>query len=348
MKLLIVTQVVDKGDSVLGFFHKWIEEFAKHAESVEVICLKKGEFSLPRNVKVYSLGKERMEKGKVVYGFRFLRLTWKLRHSYDTVFVHMNPEYVVLGGGLWRMWGKRIALWYMHKSVPLALRLGTIFTHFVFTASPRSMRVQTKKKRVVGHGIDLSGLTVPSTLPASPPFELLTVGRLSPVKRTDVLIRACRILVDRNIPIHLSVVGTAAGAYGSGYEAELHRLVEDLELSDHVTFVGAVPHADLSHWFARSHLFLHASDTGSLDKASLEPLAHGVPLITVDKELAAVALSGIVETEPSPSAFADAVMHAIQESLWSQDPVRQELSSFVTREHALKSLIPRLLVIVAT
>ena len=59
MKLLILTQKVDKNDTTLGFFHRWIEEFSKNYEKIIVICLYKGEYNLPQNVEVYSLGKER-------------------------------------------------------------------------------------------------------------------------------------------------------------------------------------------------------------------------------------------------------------------------------------------------
>ena len=58
MKLLIVTQIVDKNDPILGFFHRWIEEFAKHVEHIEVICLKEGKHKLPSNVHIHSIGKE--------------------------------------------------------------------------------------------------------------------------------------------------------------------------------------------------------------------------------------------------------------------------------------------------
>lgn len=58
MRLLIVTQKVDKNDPILGFFHRWIEEFSKHCEKLTVICLQAGEFKLPANVTVLSLGKE--------------------------------------------------------------------------------------------------------------------------------------------------------------------------------------------------------------------------------------------------------------------------------------------------
>ena len=63
MRLLIVTQVVDQNDSVLGFFHRWIEEFAKNCEKVHVICLKESVHNLPENVAVHSLGKESLEFG---------------------------------------------------------------------------------------------------------------------------------------------------------------------------------------------------------------------------------------------------------------------------------------------
>ncbi len=52
MKLLILTQKVDINDDVLGFFHRWILEFAKHYEYITVIALEIGEYNLPENVKV--------------------------------------------------------------------------------------------------------------------------------------------------------------------------------------------------------------------------------------------------------------------------------------------------------
>ena len=38
MRLLIFTQRVDREDENLGSFHRWIEEFAKHFDSVSVIA----------------------------------------------------------------------------------------------------------------------------------------------------------------------------------------------------------------------------------------------------------------------------------------------------------------------
>src|ERR1041385_8548279 len=114
MRLLVTTQAVDLNDPVLGFFHRWIEELAKHYEHVHVICLKEGEQRLPSNVSVHSLGKEQ-GRSRVKYLVLFYRYIWTLRNEYDAVFVHMNQEYVLLGWKLWFLLGKRIVLWRNHK-----------------------------------------------------------------------------------------------------------------------------------------------------------------------------------------------------------------------------------------
>src|SRR5512146_1469044 len=113
MKLLIITQKADRNDPILGFFHRWLIEFARHFDSVLVICLEEGEHDLPANVRVMSLGKER-RRSRGAYVARLLSIAWRERQSYDAVFVHMNPIYIVLCGLLWRLLHKPIALWYTH------------------------------------------------------------------------------------------------------------------------------------------------------------------------------------------------------------------------------------------
>ena len=58
MKLLVFTQKIDRKDSILGFFHDWVLKLSEKFETVQVVCLEKGDHSFPSNVTVYSLGKE--------------------------------------------------------------------------------------------------------------------------------------------------------------------------------------------------------------------------------------------------------------------------------------------------
>src|SRR6185312_9296857 len=154
MKLLIVTQKVDQNDSILGFFHRWIEEFAKHFSLVTVICLQEGEHHLPENVKVLSLGKA-SGTSRLQYIFRFYKYIWNERKNYDVVFVHMNPEYIVLGGWFWKLWHKKVALWYVHRAVNTKLRIAEKFADVIFSSSKESFGIESSKVRFVGHGIDV-------------------------------------------------------------------------------------------------------------------------------------------------------------------------------------------------
>jgi glycosyltransferase involved in cell wall biosynthesis len=340
MRLLIVTQVVDQEDPRLGFFHRWLIEFARHVEKLTVICLYEGVHALPENVTVHSLGKEKGSRSSLSYALAFRKLASELRDEYDHVFVHMNPEYLIIAGMMWKMLGKRTALWYMHKKVSLRLLLGILFADVVFTASPKSMRVATRKKRVVGHGIQPGNL-LPA--PGYPPLKLLTVGRLSPVKHVETSIETMDALTRSGIDAHLTIVGGSVGKEGQEYEAGLKRMVSGLNLTDRVSFEGAQPHARVTQYFSETHLFLHTSDTGSLDKAALEPLSAGVPILTVDAELALTGIPAIVGVERDPEAFAGAIRKAVGARLWDDQAIRGEAHEYVHKNHELSTLIPRIL-----
>src|SRR3989344_1360403 len=131
VRILICTQAVDRDDPALGFFIRWIEEMAKQCEHVLVICLRKGTHNLPKNVEVISLG----ERHKIFRAFELCGIAWGRRNEYDAVFVHMNPEYIAAAGWLWRLRGKKIVLWYTHKSVNMLLRIATLFANKILTAS---------------------------------------------------------------------------------------------------------------------------------------------------------------------------------------------------------------------
>ncbi|MDE1919376.1 MAG: glycosyltransferase [Patescibacteria group bacterium] len=266
MKLLICTQAVDVGDSDLGFFVRWIEEFARRCEKVVVICLREGTHSLPHNVTIIPLGAE----GRTQRAGEFISLAWTLRNDYDAVFVHMNPEYVIAAGLLWRLMHKRIALWYTHKAVNLRLRLASVIADMIFTASKESFRLRTDKLRVMGHGIDTDFFS-PDPRTAREDW-LLSVGRLMKSKRHDLAIR----LAARE--------GRALRIAGEGPErVRLENLAHELHAS--VRFLGGLTQAQLRDEYRRAAYFIHTSETGSLDKVVLEALACGLPVRTNDPAL---------------------------------------------------------------
>ncbi len=315
MKLLICTQAVDKSDPVLGFFHRWIEEFAKHCESIEVICLREGTHTFPKNVSVYSLGKE---KG-IPRFFRWMLALWYIvvhRRKYDAVFVHMNPEYLVLAGWFWRLRGIKSALWYTHKTVNLKLRIATFFANRVFTASKESFRLHSKKIEVLGHGIDTDFFSPDPSV--SRGDTILSVGRLSPSKRHDLAIRAA------------ALAGRELCIVGAGPEREvLESLAQSL--GTRVNFLGGLTQEQLRDEYRKASYLVHTSETGSLDKVVLEALATDLSVITT---------SGAYQNFPvdTVSATPEDIAQALRVQRVSAGRVQS-----IREHHSLLNLIPRIL-----
>jgi glycosyltransferase involved in cell wall biosynthesis len=273
MRLLICTQKIDRNDPILGFFHLWVEEFSKYYEQVSVICLEKGDFNLPKNVSVYSLGKE-SGKSIIKYVYNFYHLIFKLRKNYDSVFVHMNPEYVCLGGLVWKFFNKKIGLWYTHREINLKLRIAEMFSDTIFTASKESFKLPSRKLQVVGHGIDTKKFPILIS-DFSLPLSILHLGRITKIKNIEVIAQVTKNLIDNRINIkELRLVGTPITNEDKEYKKFLQNLFGKLNISNLVNWDESNSDKDT---FSVSTVSINSAPDGGMDKAVLASLAVEKP-----------------------------------------------------------------------
>lgn len=297
MRLLVITQKVNKNDPGLGFFHEWLLRLAGQVEKLTVICLEKGEYTLPNNVTVLSLGKEN-SVSRLKCLINFYKYIWQERHNYDGVFVHMNPEYCILGGLFWRIWHKKILFWYMHKAVNLRLWLAEKFVNKIFTASKESFRLPSKKVEVVGHGIPVEQFAVQLFSPPAGQICLLSVGRITPSKDLAQIIRALvEVKKNANLAhVKLDIIGAPITELDKQYVKELYSLA--LSLKQELNIYAVAPR-DLLEVYQHHHLFIHTSRTGSMDKVVLEALSSGRWVITSSEAYSNLAKEGLVYDFPS-------------------------------------------------
>jgi glycosyltransferase involved in cell wall biosynthesis len=335
MKLLIVTQRLDMDDPILGFFHGWIIKFSEHFESIVVICLYKGECMLPSNVKVFSLGKEN-NISRLGYIINFYKYIWLERRNYDRVFIHMNQIYVLLGAMFWKLFGKEIFLWYTHKSVTISLRIATIFVSKIFSASKESFRIKTKKLQVIGHGIDIDLFSFDDNKRFdSKGLKLITVGRISESKDLVTIVRAIDILKNK-YPLQLEVIGSPLTQIDTVYFNSLKK-----QVSTNVDFLGSKPQLEIISFLKKADLFIHASQTGSLDKAPLEAMACGTPVVSCNDSLVPFLIShNLVFKNKDVDSLAQVIESYILNS--QKDKIRLQLRDTVMKGHSLIRLIDNL------
>lgn len=340
MKLLIITQVVDKEDSNLGFFHRWIEEFAKHCDEVRVVCLKEGNYALSDNVRVCSLGKED-GTSRLTRAWRFYRYICTLKNEYDAVFVHMNPEYIVLGGYWWRRWHKVVVLWYAHRSDTRKLRAALRWVTYVCTVSSDSFAIATPKLRPVGHGIDTelfkSHIKEESTL-----LRIATAGRIAESKHLLEMLSVLDELHVRKENFVFTVVGAPMTEAERAYAKKVEAVVAAAPWRGQVTFVGALPHEKMPKFLNTQDVFFNFATTGNMDKAGLEALAAGVPLLSTNPQFEALlAPYGLYVSGTHPKVLTDALLAFMQRP--DQPAALSTLRNKVVTEHSLERLIPRII-----
>lgn len=341
MRLLIVTQAVDRNDPILGFFHRWIEEFARHTEEVTVICLRTGDYRLPSNVRVRSLGRE-VGVSRLTSLFRFYSHILSERARYDAVFVHMNPEYLVLGGMLWRLMRKKTALWYTHRSLTWRLRFGSLFADVIFTAVPESIRLTSRKVIALGHGIDTDVFKPGAKHIVHDRIELLSVGRITPSKGVHQMLEALDVLHARGIPFRFTIVGAPIMAGDFSYEVQLREKIAHLPYAEHIEWRGPVSYPDLPAVFRQADLSLNISTTGGLDKVILESILSGVPVASSNPTSKAFLerYELFIDT-PDASHIAECIIAFLKRS--DQDDVARALRALIEERHSLARLMPILL-----
>ncbi|MFH1030658.1 MAG: glycosyltransferase family 4 protein [bacterium] len=316
MKLLILTQKVDLNDDVLGFFHSWLFEFAKNYEKITVVCLEKGECNLPENVKIFSLGKEKIRNWKlgiqyneswfnnfqflisnfshkIRYISRFYKLIWKHRTEYDYIFVHMNPEYVVLGGILWKLWRKKIILWYNHREVNFLAKIAGKLANFICYTSPFSFFSAYSKAKLMPVGIDTELFRRDCKIEKDEK-SLFFLGRISPVKRIETLIEAAKILRDKGNDFELNIIG-AATEKDTNYLEKLKQFIKKNNLEEKINFLGSFPNFKTPEIFNKNGIFINMTNSGSMDKTIIEAMACETMILICNSSFGDIFSKGMSE-----------------------------------------------------
>lgn len=331
MKLLIVTQKVDRRDPVLGFFHRWIEEFSKHCEKVTVIGQFTGTYNFPDNVEVLSLGKER-GASRAMQMCRFWYLIWAKQKQYDTVFVHMVPLWIVMGCDSWIVLRKRMYLWYEARGARWPLKVALLVVRKVFSASKHGMPITTKKSVITGHGIDTERYA-PGTGEREKGL-LLTVSRITRAKKLHVLVQA---LSELPREFHLTIVGAPITKEDEKVITELRDLIMRLNLKSRVVIESLSP-KNVLPLLQRAEVFIHASET-SLDKSILEAMSCGCLTLSSSNAAATVLPPSCQAKEDH---FAESIQHLASLASTEQDQLRHKLRETIMHSHSLPKLVDRL------
>ena len=233
-------------------------------------------------------------------------------------------------GPIWysfyRGWTARFGEWQERFHIRLYRRV-PFWTSAGSTARMlRELGVRTVVR--IPYGVDTEALPTLPPKPLGLPLRLAVVSRLAPNKRVDHALRVVRILLDRNVPVQMVVVGSGVD------EQKLHGLARELELGPAVEFTGRVSEQQKLQILQKAHFLIHTSLREGWGLNVIEANAMGTPAVVYPApgltESTLHDRTGIVVARESPQAIAD----ALQEIL--PDPDRYERYRQAAWERAKK------------
>ena len=347
MKILVITQKYDINDSNLGVFIDWWDRLADKMEKVYILALEKQSEPTLSNMEVMSMGKEK--------GAGFFRKFWgfyaglfKTIGKTDAILVHMIPKYVILAAPVAFFYKKPIYMWYTGVSVHWQLRLAVIFCKKVFTAHEAGMRVNTKKRIIIGHGIDTQKFSISNFQFSNNKDEItiLSVGRITPTKGHDFVIRAVADLIKSGYNLKLKIIGGIIQNYHKEYSESLKTLAKNLQAEKSIEFLGPVSYKDMPSYFQKADILINAVTFGGLDKVVLEAMASGVIPLTSNSAFLTVfseeTARDFVFKAGDGEDLKIKLRHILDGKIYFDQNLCSALRDIVVKNHNLDNLIERI------
>jgi len=196
--------------------------------------------------------------------------------------------------------------------------------------------VDPTRTLVIPNTYDAGRFAFIERLPHDGPPRLLCVGRLSPEKGHEVLLRAIAQLLARGVHVTLEIVGDGK------QRGSLEQLSRELSCDGHIRFAGQATGDEIVSAMARADAFVLPSLSEGFGVALIEALATGLPAIATRSGGPEDILSpddGLLIAPGDPTALAEGVM-VLMEAIGRYD--RRAIASRAAERYAPRLVGDRL------
>lgn len=330
-KVVFITQQVDPEHPALAATVPKVRALSAFVDEVVVLADGAVEDVLPENCRVRTF----RAPSKAARGLRFeTALARELRGLRGgAVVAHMCPIYAVLAAPLVRPLRIPLVLWFTHWRASRLLRASERVSTAVTSVDERSFPLSSRKVRAIGHGIDLSEFPCASAPERENGVRLLALGRYSPAKGLEVVLRAVAAVDSVRLDVH----GPALSDEEHAHRLELERLAGALSLDGRVTLGDAVARADVPRLLSTHHALVNNMRAGAPDKVVYEAAAGCVPVLASNPVFDSLLDEAQRFPREDPAALADRITALAALSTTERAALGRRLRERVEAGHSVQS-----------
>jgi glycosyltransferase involved in cell wall biosynthesis len=339
VRLVFITQQVDPGHPALAATVPKLQALAARVDELVVLADGAVPGVLPENVRVRRFA-ARAKLGRAV---RFeAALARELRRGRTGVVAHMCPIYAVLAAPLARPLRIPIVLWYTHWHASATLRAAARAATVIASVDRRSFPLESAKVRPIGHGIDLAEFTCRPARSGTA-LHLLSLGRYSPAKGLDVVLRALRRALDSGIDVRFTVHGPSLSQLERDHRAQLEGLAAELRLGERAHLRGEVVRAKVPELFAANDVLVNNMRAGAPDKVVYEAAASCVPVLASNPVFDTLLPDELRFQRDDARALADRITEVAGLDAATRTQIGHDLREKVARDHSVDHWADRIL-----
>ncbi|SDN56809.1 glycosyltransferase family 4 protein [Bacillus sp. OK048] len=263
-------------------------------------------------------------------------LLFIIKNNIDIIYTSQFRSQLVIGW-LGKLLGKKV-IWHIHGEENLNNLLGKIcltFTDKIVVVSDEIAKrykdhfsKHSQKFVAVHNGLDIQVEEIHKIKQTKTKFSIVTVGFLIEGKRQDLVLQACARLKQMGCDVEVKIIGVKPSWTTNEYKNYLHTLVEDLQLTDSVHFLGWIENP--LPMMNDSDVFVLPSDTEGLPLAIIEAMGLGLPCIATNvggiPELIVHGKNGYLIEKDNAEALVEGIKHLID------DPELLQQMSKLSRE----------------
>ena len=161
-----------------------------------------------------------------------------------------------------------------------------------------------------------NGVSVPfvSRVSATVP-QVLFLSNIIRSKGVSVLIEACRLLKERGVVFHCSLMGALTPDYpGDSLAEEIH----NQGVEDRIAYEGPVYGNEKRDAFAKADVFVHPTLNDCFPLVVLEAMGAGLPVVTTEEggipDMVRDGVDGVICPKGNPTALADALERLLSDA----------------------------------
>jgi len=170
---------------------------------------------------------------------------------------------------------------------------------------------------------------------------ILVLGRISPVKHIDLIIKGFENAAVNDSTVRLRIVGDAMPR-DAAYAEEVRDLISNSPLSNRIEWLPAVSNAETLKQYREANIVVNATTSGSFDKTMFEAMSSGALLVTSNEALKDAVDRRLTFKEGDEKSLADALAYALGLNSGERDRLSNSMREYVMGNHSLSLLMPKL------